>query len=80
MALKIIDKINVRKELKVPGVAIRLYVTGDFKLRINPDLIMRILEDYGIDTGGNKIHKIVFSDNKEFFLNDAGVNQLMVQE
>ena len=77
MALKIIDRVNVRKELKVPGVAIRKYVTGDFKLRINPDLIMRILEDYGIDAGGDKVHKIIFSDNKEFFLTDAGVDQLV---
>lgn len=77
MALKVIDKVNIRKEIIVPGTIFRKYMSGDFKERLNPDLVMRILESVGIDAGGNVIHKIILNDGKTVFVTQSGLDQLL---
>lgn len=76
MALKEISKPNLRKELIVPGTTIRKYVTSTRKEWVNPDYIIQILMDFGIDAGGEKIHKIIFHDNRSIFVSQAGLGEL----
>lgn len=75
--LKQVDKVNVRKEVINPSTGLKLYITGDYEQRVNVDLILKILQDYGIDAGGNKIHRIIFNNNKDLFVNDAGLAQVL---
>jgi len=82
MALKTIDADKNFNEKLRPinyyvGSYIREYVASGKKLKVNPDIIIEIVEKF-TKAGDNTtdLHKVRLSNGSEFYVDDAGLTQL----
>ena len=71
------EKAWLRPIRKNVGGVISFYATADLDMYINPKLIREILTSFGLGPNGERIHKIVMNDRKEYYITDDALNAVI---